>query len=144
MVLGSAPAVTTAVAIVVAATVVVAAAVTAAAATTAAGITADAAAVAAGTRPTAEQDDQDQNDPQTIVATPAVVTTHKSEPPMRDGDRLAISVHLMRQVPECAYSGRFPRMVSTGLQQRSSISDRVAAGIFSAPPQSAQKISTEL
>ena len=44
----------------------------------------------------AEDDDQDQNDPQ------AVVTTHTQLPPVRDGDRLAISVHLMPQVPGCA------------------------------------------
>lgn len=50
----------------------------------------------------AEDDDQDQNDPQAAVTTPTVVTTHRQLPPVRDGDRLAISVHLMPQVPGCA------------------------------------------
>ena len=61
----------------------------------------------------AEDDDQDQNDPQAAAAakataiiaavtTPTVVTTHRQLPPVRDGDRLAISVHLMPQVPGCA------------------------------------------
>ena len=68
------------------------------------------AAVAAAVIPTAavrttaaaEDDDQDQNDPQAAVTTPTVVTTHRQLPPVRDGDRLAISVHLMPQVPGCA------------------------------------------
>ena len=47
----------------------------------------------------AEDDDQDQNDPQAAVTTPTVVTTHRQLPPVRDGDRLSISVHLMPQVP---------------------------------------------
>ena len=50
----------------------------------------------------AEDDDQDQNDPQAAVTTPTVVTTHRQLPPVRDGDRLAIAVHLMPQVPGCA------------------------------------------
>ena len=62
-------------------------------------------AAAAGTDPTvvgtaAEDDDQDQDDPQTAVTAPII--PHKQEPPRNDGDRLAISVHLMLQVPGCA------------------------------------------
>ena len=60
-----------------------------------------AATAAAGTAAT-EDDDQDQNDPQAAVTTPTVVTTHTQLPPVRDGDRLAISAHLMPQVPGCA------------------------------------------
>ena len=50
----------------------------------------------------AAQNNKDQNDPQAAVTTPTVVTTHRQLPPVRDGDRLAISVHLMPQVPGCA------------------------------------------
>ena len=60
------------------------------------------AAAAVRTTAAAEDDDQDQNDPQAAVTTPTVVTTHRQLPPVRDGDRLAISVHLMPQVPGCA------------------------------------------
>lgn len=61
-----------------------------------------AATAAVRTTAAAEDDDQDQNDPQAAVTTPTVVTTHRQLPPVRDGDRLAISVHLMPQVPGCA------------------------------------------
>ena len=45
-----------------------------------------AAAASTGVGPTigttaAEEDDEDQDDPQTAVATPTIVTPHKSEPP---------------------------------------------------------------
>lgn len=42
------------------------------------------------------------------------------------------------------WGGFSPRMVRVGLQQRSSMSDMVAAGSFRAPPHRAQKSSTEL
>ena len=102
----------------------------------------------------AEDQDQNQDDPQAVVATPTIVTTHRHLPPVRDGDRLAISVHLMPQEGECAPRGKFsgdhsaggsfPRMVRVGLQHRSSMSDMVAAGIFNPAPQRAQVSSTEL
>lgn len=114
-------------------------------------VAATAAGVAAGAAAAAADENEDEDDPQAAVAAPTVVPTHKLEPPVRDGDRRAVSVHLMPQegrcAPETAYSsplGRSPRMSSVGLQQRSSRSDMVAAGSFKAPPQRAQNSSTEL
>lgn len=46
--------------------------------------------------------------------------------------------------PFGSLGGFSPRMVRVGLQHRSSMSDMVAAGSFSAPPHWAQKSSTEL
>lgn len=112
-------------------------------------VAATAAGAAAGAAAAAADEDQDQDDPQAAIAAPTVVPTHKLEPPVRDGDRPAVSVHLMPQegrcAPEAAYSsGWSPRMSRVGLQQRSSKSDIVAAGSFKAPPQRAQNSSTEL
>lgn len=136
-----------------AAAATVAAAVVVIVAATAAAIVvaATAAGAAAGAAAAAADENEDEDDPQAAVAAPTVVPTHKLEPPVRDGDRRAVSVHLMPQegrcAPETAYSsplGRSPRMSSVGLQQRSSRSDMVAAGSFKAPPQRAQNSSTEL
>ena len=81
---------------------VLAAAAAVVAAATAAATPAVIPTAAVRTTAAAEDDDQDQNDPQAAVTTPTVVTTHRQLPPVRDGDRLAISVHLMPQVPGCA------------------------------------------
>ena len=81
---------------------VLAPATTVVAAATAAATPAVIPTAAVRTTAAAEDDDQDQNDPQAAVTTPTVVTTHRQLPPVRDGDRLAISVHLMPQVPGCA------------------------------------------
>lgn len=111
------------------------------AATTAAAAPAGAGTQAAATA--AEDEDEDQDDPQTAI--PATIIPHKPEPPTKDGDRPAISVHLMRQGPGCAPHPRFsPRMVRVGLQHRSSMSEMVAAGIRKAPSHRAQNSSTEL
>lgn len=89
-------------AVVAAVTAAIIPATTVVAAATAAATPAVIPTAAVRTTAAAEDDDQDQNDPQAAVTTPTVVTTHRQLPPVRDGDRLAISVHLMPQVPGCA------------------------------------------
>ena len=69
--------------------------------------TAVAAVVAAAA---AEDQNQDQDDPQAAVPAPTIVTTHRQLPPVRDGDRLAISVHLMPQEGECAPGREISRL----------------------------------
>ena len=104
----------------------------------------------------AEDDDQDQNDPQAAVTTPTVVTTHRQScqrwrpscdlsPSYAAGAWMCAQVGSVFLFSHLASSGGFPpRMVSVGLQHRSSMSDMVAAGSFSAPPHWAQNSSTEL
>ena len=50
----------------------------------------------------AADENEDEDDPQAAIAAPTVVPTHKLEPPVRDGDRPAVSVHLMPQEGRCA------------------------------------------
>ena len=52
----------------------------------------------------AEDDDQDQKDLETSLSLLKTdyIDIYRQLPPVRDGDRLAISVHLMPQVPGCA------------------------------------------
>ena len=61
-------------------------------------VAATAAGVAAGAAAAAADENEDEDDPQAAVAAPTVVPTHKLEPPVRDGDRRAVSVHLILQI----------------------------------------------
>ena len=114
---------------------------------TAAAAAAAGAAAAAVAATAAEEDDEDQDDPKAVVAAPTRIT-HRQEPPIETGARLAgLSPSYAGGSGMCGpegYSGCFPRMVRVGLQQRSSRSERLAAGSLSFPPHWAQVISTEL
>lgn len=139
-----------------AATATAAATAAAAAAATATAATAATAAIAAKAIPAAaEQNDQDKDNPQTTATAKTaetIITTHRQDPPIQVGDRNAdLSPYYAIGKGLCFgsgikkdYFGVLPLIVIVGLQQISSMSDIVAAGILRAASQSAQKSSTEL